>query len=127
MPELAPDRRARDGRERAAVDPSGAVVGADGVQARHEQRACGARPGGSERADGAEQAPPSTNNNTQIETRSERIVERETSGRIFGVDPMVAMVIGAVPSSSSSWWSLVAISKRTKTSTIIASSGVRRG
>ena len=44
-----------------------------------------------------QQAPPSTNNNTQIETRSERIVERETSGgRIFGVDPMVAMVIGAV-------------------------------
>ena len=43
-----------------------------------------------------QQAPPPANNNTQIESRSERIVERETPGRIFGVDPMVALVIGAV-------------------------------
>ena len=33
---------------------------------------------------------------TQIETRSERIVERETPGRVFGVDPMVALIVGAV-------------------------------
>lgn len=43
-----------------------------------------------------QQTPPPTNNNTQIETRSERIVERETPGRIFGVDPMVALIVGAV-------------------------------
>ena len=38
-----------------------------------------------------QQTPPPPNNNTRIETRSERIVEREMPGRIFGVDPMVAL------------------------------------
>ena len=41
-----------------------------------------------------QQTPPPPN--TQIETRSERIVEREMPGRIFGVDPMVALIVGAV-------------------------------
>lgn len=44
-----------------------------------------------------QQQPPSTN--TQIESRTEKttIVEREGSGStIFGVDPMVALIVGAV-------------------------------
>ena len=43
-----------------------------------------------------QQTPPPPNNNTRIESRSERIVEREMPGRIFGVDPMVALIVGAV-------------------------------
>jgi cobalamin biosynthesis Mg chelatase CobN len=44
-----------------------------------------------------QQPPSSSTTNTQIESRSERIVEREApSGQIFGVDPMVALIVGAV-------------------------------
>jgi hypothetical protein len=44
-----------------------------------------------------QQQPPSTN--TQIESRSSEkttIVERDGSSKIFGMDPMAAMIIGAV-------------------------------
>lgn len=56
-----------------------------------------AAPQGEPRSQAQPQQSPSTN--TQIETRtekSERIVEREP-GKFLGVDPTVAMIVGAVP------------------------------